>query len=120
MELLQIFALAFIVGFLISRMSSGTKRENIAYPFFPIDPMNVDPFETQAVFGQPEYLFQLSTTPRDADYGAYQSLQAAQNMFMANQALGIDWQTNQGFNPTGNADYNLMLSNPPISAWNYL
>ena len=118
-RVLTLIVVAVVLYVVVSWLSSASK-EQIAYPFFPIDPMNVDPYETQAVFGQPEYLFQLSTTPANADYGAYQALQLAQNVHALDRAMNIDWQTNQGFNATGNADFDLMLSSPPLNQWQYL
>ena len=116
----KVFAGLVIVGVLLWCWWSSSRKENIAYPFGPIDPMNVNPLMAQAVFGQPDYLFQLSHSPETAPFGAYQALQAAQNIQGVTNAMNIDWQTNQGFNATGNADYNLLLANEPIGAWKNL
>lgn len=119
MQLVLIVVAVIVLWYLFSG-SGSAKRENISYPFFPIDPMNVNPFETQAVFGQPDYLFQFSHSPETAQYGAYQALQAAQNLAYLDRKLGIEWQTNQGFNPTGNTEYDLLLSSEEIGAWRNL
>ena len=100
---------------------SSFAAEGIAFPFGPINPKDVSPFNAQSIFGQPSYMFQLASNPQNAPYGAYQTLQAkqAQANFTDN-VLPVDWKTNQGFNNSGNASFALELSDPPFYQWSYL
>ena len=95
-------------------------RENIAFPFGPMNPDVASPFNAQAIYGQPSQLFQLSSNPDNAPYGAYRTLQAMQARDNYVQMTNPQWRVSDNFSTDGNAMWDLSLGNPPINAWDYL
>lgn len=123
--LLLVSLIMSIVAFALSIAAlMKTKKEKTehyaAYPFGPIDPMNVNPLVTQSVFGQPSNYFQLSSNPQNMDTGAWQALQTAENLVNYVRRNPVEWTTNDTFNMTGNSDYYLLLANEPVGAWKNL
>ena len=105
---------------LLSVYNMMTSKEGIAFPFGPIDPEQASPFNAQSIFGQPSQMFQLSSNPENAPYGAYQALQAMQARGNYVAMTNPQWSTSSNFSTDGNSMWALSLGNPPINAWDYL
>ncbi|NBR26427.1 MAG: hypothetical protein EBU08_22140 [Micrococcales bacterium] len=97
------------------------------YPFGPIDPKkNKFPLDAQAVMSYPAKYFQLCSGPNncgagDTFGGAIKPLQTIQNRVLWNGVMNKkEFQTNQGFNNTGNTEWALKLGEKPFNAWMYL
>ena len=96
----------------------------IMYPFGPIDPKkNKFPLDAQAVFGYPAKYFQLCSGPNncgqgDTFGGAIKPLQTIEKRALWNGLMNKkEWQTNVGFNNTGNTTWALKLGEKPFNAW---
>ena len=98
----------------------ASKKEGIAFPFGPINPENVNPFNAQSVFGQPSAMFDFSSNPQNAPYGAYQALQVMQARQDYVDKTRPKWVVNQGYDNTGNTNWALSLGEKPYYAWDYL
>ena len=101
-------------------INSTQRKESIAFPFGPIDPENKNPFNAQSVFGQPSAMFDFSSNPKNAPYGAYQALQVMQARQNYVDMVRPKWTLNQGYENSGNTNWALSLGEAPYNAWDYL